>query len=147
MDSLAEAGFGNSTAVPPWPDNFIPKELPIQPYLLGNATPAPPNEQGWKDTVLTQPFTVTIIRVRFAQQDGSPFPFDATKGPGYVFHCHLLDHEDNMMMLRYQLVSSSPPPNTLILIVSAILIIVIVFVVLLLFLRRKRLKKRKKANR
>ena len=29
--------------------NFIPKELPIEPYLLGTPTPAPPNEQGWKE--------------------------------------------------------------------------------------------------
>lgn len=142
--ALQRTALGNANAVPPWPTNFIPEELPIQPYLIGNATPAPPNEQGWKDTVLTQPYTVTIIRVRFAQQDGSPFPFDATKGPGYVFHCHMLDHEDNMMMLRYQLVSPSSP-NTLILIASAILIFIVVVAVLFLFLRRRRLK-REKAN-
>jgi hypothetical protein len=26
------------------------------------------------------------------------FPFDPTAGPGYVWHCHILDHEDNDMM-------------------------------------------------
>ena len=27
------------------------------------------------------------------------FPFDPTTGgPGYVWHCHILDHEDNEMM-------------------------------------------------
>jgi FtsP/CotA-like multicopper oxidase with cupredoxin domain len=142
--ALQRQALGNSSAVPPWPDNFIPKELPVQPYLIGNATPAPPNEQGWKDTVLTQPYTVTIIRVRFAQQDGSPFPFDATKGPGYVFHCHLLDHEDNMMMLRYQLVSSSPPNslNMLILIAAAILAVFVIVAVSFLIVRRRRLKKK-----
>ena len=28
----------------------------------------------------------------------NPFPFDSTAGPGYVWHCHILDHEDNDMM-------------------------------------------------
>ena len=26
------------------------------------------------------------------------FPFDPTNGPGYVQHCHILDHEDNEFM-------------------------------------------------
>ena len=26
------------------------------------------------------------------------FSFDPTTGPGYVVHCHILDHEDNEMM-------------------------------------------------
>ena len=142
--ALQRTALGNANAVPPWPTNFIPEELPVQPYLIGNATPAPPNEQGWKDTVLTQPYTVTIIRVRWAQQDGAPFPFDATKGPGYVFHCHMLDHEDNMMMLRFVLYSASSP-NTLILIVSAISTFIVVVAALFLFLRRRKLK-REKAN-
>jgi spore coat protein A len=140
--ALQRQALGSSSAVPPWPDNFIPKELPVQPYLIGNAEPAPPNEQGWKDTVLTLPYTVTVIRVRFAQQDGSPFPFDATKGPGFVFHCHLLDHEDNMMMLRYQLVSLSSP-NMMILVVGAIVVIAVIVAVFLLFIQRRRTKKRK----
>jgi spore coat protein A len=145
--ALQRQALGNSSAMPPWPYKFTPEELPIEPYLLGTATPAPPNEQGWKDTVLTNPFTVTVIRVRFAQQDGSPFSFDATQGPGYVWHCHILDHEDNEMMRPYKLISSSPEsPNTLILIVSTIVVISIIVVVgLLLLLRSKRLK-RKKVN-
>ena len=67
--------------MPPIPLNYIPKELPIGPYLKGKPMPAPPNEQGWKDTVQVNPGEVTIIRVRFASQDGSPYPFDATQGP------------------------------------------------------------------
>ena len=46
------------------------------------------------------------IRIRFSQQDGSDFPFDATAGSGYVWHCHLLPHEDNMMMRPYVVVSA-----------------------------------------
>jgi len=89
-------------AMPPWPLNYIPLELPIAPYLKGKPTPAPLNEQGWKDTIQMNPGEVTIIRVRFAPIDGSPnYPFDPTVGPGYVWHCHILDHEDNEMMRPY----------------------------------------------
>jgi FtsP/CotA-like multicopper oxidase with cupredoxin domain len=43
-----------------------------------------------------------VIKVRFAPIDGSEeYPFDATYGPGYVWHCHILDHEDNEMMRPY----------------------------------------------
>ena len=48
------------------------------------------------------PGEVTWIRVRFTAQDGSPFQFDPTVGPGYVWHCHIIDHEDNEMMRPYQ---------------------------------------------
>ncbi len=56
------------------------------------------------------PGQLTRIAVRFAPQDrlaGSTsqgnnyFPFDPTNGPGYVWHCHILDHEDNEMMRPY----------------------------------------------
>ena len=30
------------------------------------------------------------------------YPFDPTKGPGYVWHCHIIDHEDNEMMRPYK---------------------------------------------
>lgn len=30
------------------------------------------------------------------------FPFDPTTEPGYVWHCHILDHEDNEMMRPYK---------------------------------------------
>jgi spore coat protein A len=142
--ALQRQALGNSSAVPPWPDNFTPKELPIEPYLIGTPTPAPPNEQGWKDTVLALPFTVTRIRVRFAQQDGSPFSFDATQGPGFVWHCHILDHEDNEMMRPYKLISaSSESQNTPILIVAAVIVVAVVVVVIFLLLRRRWLKRRK----
>ena len=76
----------------------------LTPYLTGQVTPVAANEQGWKDTVVAFAGQVTVIRIRFTQQDGSAFPFDATAGPGYVWHCHLLEHEDNEMMRPYTLV-------------------------------------------
>ncbi len=81
--------------------------VPLAPYLKGPVMPPPPNEMGWKDTVQMNPGEVTIIRVRYAPQDAvittpevNLFSFDPTIGPGYVWHCHILDHEDNEMMRR-----------------------------------------------
>jgi spore coat protein A len=75
----------------------------LAPYLKGKPTPPAANEMGWKDTVQVNPGEVTIIRVRFAPIDGTPaYTFDPTTGPGYVWHCHILDHEDNEMMRPYK---------------------------------------------
>ena len=74
------------------PFEWTPMELAVGPYLVGSPMPAPPEEQGWKDTLKMHPGEVTVIRVRFAPIDGTPsYPFDATVGPGYVWHCHILD--------------------------------------------------------
>ena len=76
----------------------------IGPFLLGAPTPAPPEEAGWKDTIKAFPGQVTRILIRYARQDGTPYPFDPTTFPGYVLHCHILDHEDNEMMRPYKVV-------------------------------------------
>jgi hypothetical protein len=61
-------------------------------------------ESAWKDTVLMHPGEVTRILVRFAPQEGTfpvgtiGFNFDPTVDPGYVWHCHILEHEENDMM-------------------------------------------------
>ncbi len=50
------------------------------------------SENGWKDTVLVMPGeTVKVI-----------VPFENLSGK-FVFHCHNLEHEDDGMMLQYQL--------------------------------------------
>ncbi|MBL0098416.1 MAG: multicopper oxidase domain-containing protein [Bacteroidetes bacterium] len=50
------------------------------------------SETGWKDTVLVMPGeTVRVI-----------VPFESNTGK-FVFHCHNLEHEDDGMMLQYQL--------------------------------------------
>jgi spore coat protein A len=76
----------------------------LAPYLQGKPVLPLPEEQAWKDTIQMRPGEVTTIRVRFTAQDGTAFPFDATYGPGYVWHCHILDHEDNEMMRPYTVV-------------------------------------------
>ncbi|NYG34349.1 multicopper oxidase domain-containing protein [Sphaerotilus montanus] len=56
---------------------------------LGPARPAEPNEAGRKDTVVAYPGEITRILVRFDR-------------PGeYVWHCHILSHEDHEMMRRF----------------------------------------------
>jgi hypothetical protein len=76
-------------------------------------------------------------------QNGNPFPFDATAGPGYVWHCHLLEHEDKEMMRPYIVVAVAASQNVTFEFV-AIAIIIAVVVVLLgrLMLRRNRLRSR-----
>ena len=90
------------------PFYWTPQPLNPALYLKGAPVFANPNEQGWKDTIQVNPGEVTVIRIRFAPIDqttpNTPYPFDATTGPGYVWHCHILDHEDNEMMRPYTVV-------------------------------------------
>jgi spore coat protein A len=54
----------------------------------------PPEEMGWKDTVMSVPGTITRIIMRFE-------PFTGY----YVYHCHILEHEDMDMMRPFQVVA------------------------------------------
>jgi FtsP/CotA-like multicopper oxidase with cupredoxin domain len=85
----------------------------FSPYLVGS--PAPPDawESGWKDTAKMHPGEVTRILVRYSPTDSKVasaqpgvnlFSFNPTKGPGYVWHCHIVDHEDNEMMRPFSVV-------------------------------------------
>lgn len=83
--------------------------LPAEAYVAGAPLPPSANEAGWKDTARVKSGTVTRFLVRFAPQDTSQqglfggFSFDPTVGP-YVWHCHILEHEDNGMMRPYRIV-------------------------------------------
>lgn len=88
--------------------------LPVEPYLGDNPViPPDPNEAGWKDTIRANPGEVTRLLIRYAPQYADPdlaipgtnlFPFNPSTGPGYVWHCHILDHEDNEMMRPYKVI-------------------------------------------
>jgi spore coat protein A, manganese oxidase len=89
----------------PWP------ALSANQYLLGKPTAPTANEQGWKDTVIAPPGQVTRILVPFggtAAGIAAPFTGDAKNATvqrfagTYVFHCHILEHEDNDMMQPYR---------------------------------------------
>jgi spore coat protein A, manganese oxidase len=62
--------------------------------LVGIPRPPAANEAGWKDTAIVNPRDVLTIVVRFEGYTGR-----------YVFHCHMLEHEDNDMMRPYEVVS------------------------------------------
>jgi spore coat protein A len=63
---------------------------------IGPPIPPEPNEAGWKDTVRANPHMVTRIIMRFEGYTGR-----------YVWHCHLLEHEDNEMMRPYEVLASA----------------------------------------
>lgn len=80
------------------------------PFLQGGVILPEANDAGWKDTLKMFPGFVTRIVVRFApiltpvngvKPGQNLYQFDPTVGPGYVWHCHILDHEDNEMMRPY----------------------------------------------
>jgi spore coat protein A, manganese oxidase len=98
----------NGNQMLPFPVSYAPTPLPPTAYLQQKPKAPLPTEMGWKDTVQMNPGEVTIIRIRFTQQDGLAFPFDASEGPGYVWHCHIVDHEDNEMMRPYTVERALP---------------------------------------
>ena len=103
---LSGAGLPEAVAagLGPWP------AASPDAYLSGNVElPAGP-ESGWKDTIVAPPGYVTRIVVPFGgTAAGIPAPFvgDAPSAASqrftgtYVFHCHILEHEDNDMMSPY----------------------------------------------
>ena len=64
----------------------------VQPIQLdGVITPPEAWEDGWKDTVVAYPGQVTRLRMHFTN-------------PGqFVWHCHIVEHEDNEMMRPYRI--------------------------------------------
>jgi spore coat protein A len=61
-----------------------------RPKLLGNKTPPQAYEAGKKDTAVMYPGQVTRVVPNF------------NRAGEYVYHCHILSHEDHEMMRRYQ---------------------------------------------
>jgi len=75
---------------------------PLRP-AAGTARPPDPNEAGWKDTVRMNPGEVTTIVATFDMLSGAP-PSPrlqasyGIRGAEYVWHCHILEHEEHDMM-------------------------------------------------
>ncbi len=83
------------------------------PFLTGPAIPPESAESGWKDVAVAYPGQVLRILVRWtptyvpqfpdkSYAGKNLYPFDPAEGPGYVWHCHIIDHEDNEMMRPYK---------------------------------------------
>ncbi|HEX9079089.1 MAG TPA: multicopper oxidase domain-containing protein [Desulfuromonadaceae bacterium] len=107
-------GFG-----PPLPyqianaDGALGGNPAVSPFLVGAAAPPNPEESGWKDTAKAYPGQVLRFLIRFTPTaipvlrnisfaGHNLYPFDPTQGPGYVWHCHIIDHEDQDMMRPYR---------------------------------------------
>jgi spore coat protein A len=65
------------------------KQVHINP--ISPPTPPEPGETGFKDTVVAYPGQVTRVRAQFN-----------TAGQ-FVWHCHIVEHEDNEMMRPYRI--------------------------------------------
>jgi spore coat protein A len=101
MDPVTENPAVNSTEV--WElNNFTEDGHPIHVHLVqfqvvnrqafgGAPRPPDPCETGFKDTVVAFPQETTRLRARF------------DIAGRYVWHCHIIDHEDNDMMRPYQI--------------------------------------------
>lgn len=102
-------GFGPPMNYSTGNPNALGGNPDISKFLRGGTKPTLPYEAGWKDTVVAYPGEITRIVMRFAPTDFEIEPNPLAKGysfnPGagwsYVWHCHILDHEDNEMMRPY----------------------------------------------
>ena len=70
---------------------------PVVPIrLTGEVRPPEAWESGFKDTVIAYPGEVTRLRMRF------------TNAGQFVWHCHIVEHEDNEMMRPYRIGPPQP---------------------------------------
>lgn len=64
-----------------------------------NGEPPPPEDQGWEDSVWVNGDREVVIAARFDSYTNPNIP--------YMFHCHILDHEDLGMMGQFQVLDES----------------------------------------
>lgn len=69
--------------------------------LYGRRSVAPPYEQGWKDTVIVNPAETVRLILQFTDYSDPHHP--------YMFHCHILEHEDMGMMGQFVVVDEPLP--------------------------------------
>jgi spore coat protein A len=74
--------------------DLVPFWMKNEIKYLADAVPPEAVEMGWKDTVRADPGMVTRIIVKFEGYTGR-----------YVWHCHILEHEDNEMMRPFEVVA------------------------------------------
>ncbi|MFD7024451.1 multicopper oxidase family protein [Promicromonospora sukumoe] len=72
--------------------NFHVHDVQFQVLTVDGATP-PPHLRGWKDTVLLVPGGRYRLAMRFSDHTDPNVP--------YMYHCHLLQHEDDGMMGQF----------------------------------------------
>ncbi|WP_433319103.1 multicopper oxidase family protein [Micromonospora sp. CA-269861] len=77
------------------PHNFHVHDVQFQLVSVAGAPP-PPELAGWKDTIFLPPHRPMRIVLRFADHSDPNLP--------YMYHCHLLWHEDSGMMGQFVVV-------------------------------------------
>jgi FtsP/CotA-like multicopper oxidase with cupredoxin domain len=85
------------------PHSFHVHDVEFQVKSVGGSPP-PPELAGWKDTIYLRPHTAYVIVMSFADYSDPSHP--------YMFHCHMLHHEDNGMMGQFVVVKPGQLPNT-----------------------------------
>jgi spore coat protein A, manganese oxidase len=73
----------------------VPGGIDPAPFATGPMGPPDPTERGFKDTTKANPGYFTTIRAKF------DLPAGITAPQTYVHHCHIVEHEDNDMMLPF----------------------------------------------
>ncbi len=85
------------------PHSFHVHDVDFQVKSVGGKPP-PPELAGWKDTIYLRPHTAYVIVMTFADYSDPKHP--------YMYHCHMLDHEDHGMMGQFVVVKPGQLPNT-----------------------------------
>lgn len=76
---------------------FDAKHYTGAPKFHGPPRPPDPYEMGWKETVRMNPGEMTKVIMNFQVPSGAPVSV-RTGGYNYVWHCHILEHEEHDMM-------------------------------------------------
>ena len=75
--------------------NGVPGGISPAPFATGPMLPPTPDERGFKDTTKANPGYYTIVRAKVELPSGVQAP------QAYVYHCHIVEHEDNDMMQSF----------------------------------------------
>jgi blue copper oxidase len=92
------------TAIDGVPHNFHVHDVQFQVLSINGAPPGP-ELAGWKDTIHTPPNTPIRIALRFTDY--------ADRNTPYMFHCHLLTHEDQGLMGQFVVLEHGQTPGVL----------------------------------
>jgi hypothetical protein len=100
---LSRQKFDFAAYLAAWHPNPYPGSGPdpinVDPFLIPNTVRwRESNENGFKDTVRAMPGEVTRIIAKFDDYIGR-----------YPWHCHIIEHEDNEMMLQFEVIPRNAP--------------------------------------
>ncbi|TFD88987.1 multicopper oxidase family protein [Cryobacterium serini] len=106
IDETVEAGATEVWTVDnamPLPHNFHVHAVQFQVLRVGTKSP-PAELSGWKDTIYLEPGVRYELIMQFSNYTDPNFP--------YMFHCHMLAHEDAGMMGQFVVVKPGEQAGT-----------------------------------